>query len=115
MLAYVACCTFAANATGGPERLLPALEAARDVGEERNAALAGDFVASARMEALVTAAANASKALVRLGQDGAVAAAEAASGAGGRKARRKRGGVAERKGRGWMGETVDIWDPTRIV
>jgi hypothetical protein len=108
VLAYVACCTFVANATGSPERLLPALEAARDVGEERNAALAGDFVAAGRMEALVTAVANASRALVRLGQEGAVAAAE-----GGGKGRRRRRG--ERRGRGWMGETVDIWDPTRIV
>jgi hypothetical protein len=107
VLAYVACCTFVANATGSAERLLPALEAARDVGEPRNAALAGDFVATGRMEALVTAVANASKALVRLGQETAVAVAE-----GGGKRRRRR---TEKKGRGWMGETVDIWDPTRMV
>jgi hypothetical protein len=105
-LGYVSCCTFASNCIGA-ESILPALELAKHLANEENAELAEDFVQTRQMEGFVRAMANASKVPVRLNQD-TVVAAMAADG----KSRRKR---KEKRGRGWMGETVEVWDPTRIL
>jgi len=109
ILAYNSARTFAATYLG-PETLLPALELATHLAADENAALAEDFVASGMMKPFVKAMAYTSRVLLRLNQEREMAAMEEGKSAG--KRRRRRG---EKRSRFWMGETVDVWDPTRIV
>lgn len=90
------------------ERLLQSLELANTIAEERNKDVQDLFVKTGRMGELVRGLALTSRCLVRLNQRDMLEATQG----GKKKAGRKSGG--NKRGRGWRGETVDIWDVGRI-
>jgi len=106
ILAYNSARTFAANYLG-PETILPSLELATILASDENTELQLDFEALGMMPDFIRAMAGTSKVLIRLNQDREMANREEN---GKKKGRRK-----EKKSRFWMGETVDVWDPTKIV
>jgi len=115
LTAYASARAFAA-AFLGPEALLPALELANVVADDANEELQAAFIAAGRMAEFVDVLARASRCLLVANQDAErqdkVARGLAADGKKRRKVVRKKSGL---KKRGWMGETPDIWDPTKLV
>jgi len=126
LTAYASARTFAA-AHLGPETLLPALELANVVADEANEELQAAFAAAAggRMAEFVDVVARASRCLLVVNQDAerrdkvakGLAAATAATATAGADAKKRKKVVRKKSGlkkRGWMGETPDIWDPTKM-
>jgi len=116
LTAYASARTFAA-AYLGPEALLPALELANVVADDANEELQAAFSAGGRMAEFVDVLARASRCLLVVNQDAerhdkVVKGLAAADGKKRKKVVRKKSGL---KKRGWMGETPDIWDPTKMV
>jgi Nuclear pore protein 84 / 107 len=109
ILAYNSARTWAATYLG-PEILLPCLELATTLASDENSELADDFEATGLMQGFIKSMAHTSKILIRLNQAREVASREEGKSAAAKKRRRK-----EKKSRFWMGETVDVWDPTKIV
>jgi hypothetical protein len=109
ILAYNSARTFAATYLG-PETLLPCLELATTLASDENSELADDFEATGLMKGFIKAMAHTSKILIRLNQEREVAAREEGKVAPGKKRRRN---LKEKRSRFWMGETVDVWDPTK--
>jgi nuclear pore complex protein Nup107 len=106
ILAYASARVFAAQFLG-PDTLLPALELANVVASEENKELANDFVKTGLMKDFVRCLAMASKVLVRLNQEKELAGMDDAG--------KKRKAKKEKKSRLWEGETIEIWDPTKIL
>ena len=102
ILAYSSFRTFASTFLG-PEHLLPSLELATTLATDENADLALDFAESGLLEPFVKAMASSSKTLLRLNQERELDDAR-------KKSKKKK---ASAKGRFWVGESVDVWDPTR--
>jgi len=117
IIAYISALTYAAHYLG-PETLLRAFEIATLIADDdTNPELQAAFVKAGRMGELVTAMAMTSRALLNINQDlerKEKAAKEEAKEGGKKRKRivRKRLGV---KKRGWMGETVDLWDATKMA
>jgi len=117
IIAYASALTYAAHYLG-PETLLRAFEVATIVADEdANPELQAAFAKAGRMGEFVTTMAMASRALLNINQDleRKEKAAKVEAKEGGKKRKRvvrKRSGV---KKRGWMGETADLWDPTKMV
>lgn len=123
ILAYNTARTYAAHFLG-PETILPALELANVVADDANAELQRAFVETGRMGEFVTAMAHTSRCLLNVNQEGerrekvmraVMAAGAGADGTGAKKKRRvvrKKSGL---KRRGWDGQTVDIWDSSRMI
>jgi nuclear pore complex protein Nup107 len=103
ILAYTSFRTFASTLLG-PENILPSLELATLLALDQNAELADDFVKSGLMEAFVKSMAASSRILIRLNQEREVD--DAAK----KRSKKKKA----QKSRFWVGESVDVWDPTKI-
>jgi Nuclear pore protein 84 / 107 len=110
ILAYNSARTWAATYLG-PETLLPCLELATILAADENSELADDFEATGLMQGFIKAMAHSSKILIRLNQEREMAVREDSKTAAGKKRRKKE----SKKSRFWMGETTDVWDPTKIV
>lgn len=114
VLAYNSARAFAAAYLGG-ETILPALELANVVADEENGELQRAFVQTGRMGEFVTALAHTSRCLLNVNQD--TERREKVQ-RGLEMGRRKKRVVRKKSGlkkRGWMGETVGIWDPSKVV
>lgn len=103
ILAYTSFRTFASTYLGS-ENLLPSLELATLLASDQNAELADDFVKSGLMEGFVKSMAASSRILIRLNQEREVE--DAAK----KRSKKKK----PQKSRFWVGESVDVWDPTKI-
>jgi hypothetical protein len=102
ILAYSSFRTFASTFLG-PDSLLPSLELATTLASDENADLAQDFVESGLLESFVKSMASSSKIMLRLNQERELDESR-------KKSKKKK---ANAKGRFWVGESVDVWDPTR--
>jgi hypothetical protein len=115
LIAYASARTFAA-AYLGSEVLLPALELANVVADDANEELQAAFTVGGRMAEFVDVVARASRCLLIVNQDAERRDKVAKGLAGDAKKRkkvvRKKSGLKKRE---WMGETPDIWDPTKTV
>ena len=104
----------------GPEILLKAMELANAIASEPttsnpkapdNSQLASALVSAGKMRDVVEALALASRMLLKLNQE--IERKEQQEQESGGKKKRKRTRKAPAKKRGWMGETLDLWDITR--
>ncbi|KAF2405091.1 hypothetical protein EJ06DRAFT_545684 [Trichodelitschia bisporula] len=113
ILAYNGAITFAADFTG-PETMLKSLALTNLLAAEENAQLTNAFLSAGRMTDLVSSLALSSQQLLRVNQRMAMAEdmLEKERVAQGKtpRIRRKKSGL---KKRGWMGESLDIWDPNK--
>ena len=117
VIAYISALTYAAHYLG-PDTLLRGFEIATIIADEdTNPELQAAFVKAGRMGEFVTAMAMTSRALLNINQDierKEKAAKEEAKEGGKKRKRvvRKRPGLKKRE---WMGETVDLWDSTKMA
>jgi nuclear pore complex protein Nup107 len=106
ILAYASARVFASQFLGA-DVLLPALELAQVVASEENKELANDFVKTGLMKDFVRCLAMTSKVLVRLNQEKELANMDETG--------KKRKAKKEKRSRFWEGESVELWDPTKIL
>lgn len=111
ILAYNSARTFAATYLG-PETILPSLQLATALASDENSELADDFEATGLMKGFIKAMAHSSKILIRINQEKEMQSREEYKSASTATKKRRR---KEKKSRFWLGETTDIWDPTKLA
>jgi hypothetical protein len=124
LLAYNGALTFASNILG-PEILLKSIELSNLLADDSaNADLADTIVEAGRMTDLVGSLALTQTRLIKMQQDVAAAEKKArkedkkrglAVPGRGRSLRKKRSALGGAKKREWKGETLDLWDESKVA
>jgi hypothetical protein len=121
ILAYNGALTFASEFLG-PEILLRSLDLANIIADDKNTVLSDAFIATGRMDELVTSLALSSRQMLKINQGISATEKRALKMAlvqGKDKQKHKRQlaklkrNKSVGKGKVWLGETVEIWDPNK--
>ena len=116
ILGYVSARHYASKYLGS-QVLLPCLELATLIADEDvNPHLSDDFAQTGLLDDFIKSMALTSRLMLRLNQEREVAvqSEEKVNGNGVAKKRRSKKNEGKR-GRFWNGETIDVWDPTKVV